>query len=170
MMDKRPLNLRARLWNVPTRTAALLLLFGLSMPMQTANSQVTATAQGVGVPAAPPSDKQTLAVAVSLDIAKSFKVDSVSLLIDDKVVYAQSYGSRDIAAFYRGTVLAQFQGDMPSGEHHITVFYTGIDGQNRAFKRENSFVVTKAAGPKYVQLRISDAHDADQPTFLMDEW
>jgi hypothetical protein len=165
MMDKRPLNLRARLWSVPTRTAALLLLFGLSMPMQTANSQVTDTQV-----MAPPKDKQTLAVAVSLDIAQSFKVDSVSLLIDDKVVYAQSYGSRDIAAFYRGTVLAQFQAGMPTGEHHITVFYTGIDGQNRAFKRQGSFVVTKAAGPKYVQLRISDAHDADQPTFLMEEW
>ena len=169
-MDKRRLNLRARLWSVPTQTAALLLLFGLSMPMQTANAQVTATTQGVGVPAAPPMDKQALAVAVSLDIAKSFKVDSVSLLIDDNVVSAQSYGSRDVGAFYRGKVLAQFQGDMPTGEHHITVFYTGIDGQNRAFKRQGSFVVTKGAGPKYVQLRISDAHDADQPAFFMDEW
>jgi hypothetical protein len=167
MMDKRPLNLRARLWSAPTRTAALLLLFGLSMPMQTANAQVTATPGGV---TAPSGDKQTLGVALSLDIAQSFKVDSVSLLVDDKVVSTQSYGSRDIAAFYRGKVLAQFQASVPTGEHHITVFYTGIDGQNRAFKRQGYFVVTKAAGPKYVQLKISDAHDADQPNFFMEEW
>jgi hypothetical protein len=169
MMDKRPLNLRARLWSVPTRTAALLLLFGLSMPMQTANSQVTA-AQGTGGVTAPAGDKQTLSVALSLDIAQSFKVDSVSLLVDDKVVSTQSYGSRDIAAYYRGKMLAQFQASVPTGVHHITAFYTGIDGQNRAFKRQSSFVVTKAAGPKYVQLKISDAHDADQPNFFMEEW
>jgi hypothetical protein len=168
MMNKRAFNQQRQFRSVPTRIAAVLLLFGLSMPMQTANSQVTG-AQSMGVSAGSPKDNEILAV-VSLDIARSFKVDSVKLAIDDDVVSARTFENRDIAAFRPGTVLTHFQGNMPTGEHRLTVFYTGIDGQNRAFKREGSFIVSKRTGPKYVELKISDAQDPDHPTVSMEEW
>jgi hypothetical protein len=165
-LDERALAWPARLRKSPARIAAAMLVCALSLPLQSANGQ-GAGAQGMSSPDSA-RDRQTLAVAVSLDIASSFKVDSVSLLVDQNLVSAQSFGSADIAAFYRGKVLAQFQGAVGTGQHQITVFYTGLDGQNRPFKSESTFVVAKGPGPAYVQLRISDASDPDHPKFVME--
>jgi hypothetical protein len=150
------------------RIAAVFLLVGLSMSMQMAYAQ-GAAGPNPGVSAGSPKNNEILAV-VSLNITQSFKVDSVNLVIDDEVVSGRTYGAPDIAAFRPGAVLTHFQGNMATGEHQLTVFYTGIDSQNRPFKREGSFVVTKGAGPRYVELKISDADDPDRPTFSMEEW
>lgn len=167
-MEKRSFSQPTGFQGMLTRIAGVFLLVGLSMSMQTAYSQ-GAGGPNPGVPVGSPKNNEVLAV-VSLDITRSFKVDSVNLLIDDDAVSARTYAARDIAAFRPGTVLTYFQGNMTTGEHQVTVFYTGIDGQNRPFKREGSFVVTKGAGPRYVELKISDADDPDHPTFSMDEW
>jgi len=167
-MDNRALKQGRRFQRVPARIAVVLLLFGLSMPMQAADPQVT-VAEGTGASTKRPKDNEILAV-VSLDIAHTFRVDSINLLIDDSVVSAQSYVDRDIAAFRRGAVLAHFLGNMTVGKHEVTAFFTGIDGQNRVFKRAGSFVVSKGAGPKYVELKISDAQDPDHPAFSIEEW
>jgi hypothetical protein len=165
-LDERAPGRPARLRKSPARIAAAMLVCALILPLQSANGQ-GAGAQGVSPPASA-QGKQTLTVAVSLDIAHSFKVDSVSLLVDQNLVSAQSFGSTDIAAFYRGKVLAQFQGGVGAGQHQITAFYTGLDSQNRPFKSESTFVVAKGSGPAYVQLSISDANDPDHPTFVME--
>ena len=167
-MDKRSLTQQTRWRCVTARVASVLLLVGLSIPMQTAYSQGAGGANP-GVSTGSPKNNEILAV-VSLDITQSFKVDSVSLVIDDDVVSARTYGARDIAAFRPGAVLAHFQGNMERGEHQVTVFYTGIDSQNRPFKREGSFVVTKGVGPRYVELKIFNADDPDHPAFSMEEW
>ncbi len=167
-LDERVLGRPVRLRKSPVRIAAAMLVCALSLPLQSANGQ-GAGAQGIPSPGSA-QDKQSLAVAVSLDIAHSFKVDSVSILLDQNAVSVQSFGSQDIASFYRGKVLAQFQGGVRVGQHQITVFYTGIDSQNRPFKHQSTFAVTKGAGPTFVQLRISDASDPNHPVLLMGEW
>lgn len=167
-MNNRALNQGSRFRRVLARIAGVLLLLGLSMPMQAANSHLP-DVRGTDASTRPPKDNEILAV-VSLDVAQSFRIDSVNLLIDDNVVSAQSYRDRDIAAFRRGAVLAYFLGNMTVGKHQVTAFFTGIDGQNRVFKGAGSFVVSKGAGPKYLELKISDVLDRDRPAISLEEW
>jgi hypothetical protein len=162
ILDNRAQNQRKWYQSVPARMAAMMLLFGLSIPMQTANSQDTGAQSRGG--SARANKNNEIRVAVSSNIARSFKVDSISILIDDDVVSSQtSEGGQ-------GRVLARFRGHIPAGKHRITALFTGIDYQNKVFKSEGSFVVTTGAGPKYIVLKISDDSDEERPTVSMEEW
>lgn len=116
-----------------------------------------------------PSSTQ-LTVFVSLDVGEFFKLDSVSLKLDDQPVAHYLYTEREVQALVRGGVHRLWIGNVKNGEHEVTALFTGVGPQGRDYRRGATLKVNKGLGPKYLELRIADSSQSQQPEFAVKEW
>lgn len=111
-----------------------------------------------------------LAVFVSLDVGEFFKLDSVQLKVDDKVVSNYLYTQREVDALHRGGIQRLYMGNLKAGEHELVAIYTGMGPKGRDYRRGASLVINKSLGAKYVELKIVDNTSSEQPDFSIREW
>jgi hypothetical protein len=111
-----------------------------------------------------------VAVFVSMDVGTFFALDSVQLKVDDKEVANYLYTAREQDALKRGGVQRLWLGNLKSGDHEVTAFFTGQGPHERDYKRGTSLKVEKGVGAKYVELRISDTVTKLQPEFVVKVW
>ncbi len=111
-----------------------------------------------------------LAVFVSLDVGEFFKLDSVQLKVDDKVVSSYLYTQREVDALHRGGIQRLYMGNLKAGEHELVAIYTGMGPNDRDYRRGASLVINKSLGAKYVELKIVDNPSSEQPDFSIREW
>jgi len=111
-----------------------------------------------------------LAVFLSLDVGEFFKLDSVQVKIDDKVVTNYLYTEREIAALRRGGVQRLYLGNLRAGKHELVAFFTGKGTHERDYKRGTSLTFEKTTDPKYVELQIRDNSGKLQPEFTVKQW
>ncbi len=111
-----------------------------------------------------------LAVFVSLDVGKFFKLDSVQLKVDDKVVSNYLYTAREVDALKRGGIQRLYMGNLKAGDHELVAIYTGKGPNGRDYRRGANVVVNKSLGAKYVELKIVDNPSSEQPDFSIREW
>jgi hypothetical protein len=71
-----------------------------------------------------PSSTQ-LAVFVSVDVGNFFRLDSVQLKIDNKIVANHLYTRRELESLSRGGVQRLFLGNVKSGEHELVAIFSG---------------------------------------------
>jgi len=116
-----------------------------------------------------PSNTQ-VSVFVSMDVGEFFSLDAVQLLIDNKAVANHLYTEREIGALRRGGVQRLYLGNLSTGKHELTAFFTGLGKEQRPYKRGTTLVLEKGLGPKYVELRITDSEAKLQPEFAVREW
>ncbi len=116
-----------------------------------------------------PADNQ-VAVYVSLDVGELFKLDSIKLTVDDRVVATHLYSERELAALRRGGVHRLWLGNLPSGEHRLVALFTGIGPHGRDYRRAADLVLAKGFGPQTVELKIADVERRLQPEFVVREW
>lgn len=122
-----------------------------------------------------PSHTQ-VAVFVSMDIGEYFQLDAVKLKIDDQMVASYLYTERQVHALFRGGVQRLYLGNLKSGEHEITAFFTGkFTGKgdvpiDREYKRGATVTVNKGAQPLQLELKIVDSTAKQQPEFSIKEW
>ena len=111
-----------------------------------------------------------LAVFVSLDVGEFFKLDSVQLKIDDKIVSNYLYTQREVDALHRGGIQRLYMGNLKAGEHELVAIYTGMGPKGRDYRRGANLVISKSLGTKYVELKIVDNPSSEQPDFSIREW
>lgn len=111
-----------------------------------------------------------IAVYVSMDVGHFFDLDSVKLHIDNKLVETHLYTDHQKQALIRGGIQPLFRGNLKSGDHSITAFFTGIGPEQREFKRAASLELKKTDEPAVIELRISDSGGKQQPEFEVIEW
>lgn len=111
-----------------------------------------------------------IAVYVSMDVGHFFDLDSVKLHIDNKLVETHLYTNHQKQALIRGGIQPLFRGNLKSGDHAITAFFTGIGPEQREFKRAASLELKKTDEPAVIELRISDSGGKQQPEFEVIEW
>jgi hypothetical protein len=111
-----------------------------------------------------------VAVFLSMDVGQFFELDGVQLRIDNKEVSNYLYTEREVAALYRGGVHRVFLGNLKTGKHELVAFFTGKGPHARDYKRGANLVFEKGVGAKYLELRISDRQNAQQPEFTVKEW
>lgn len=109
-------------------------------------------------------------VFLSLDVGQYFELDAVQLKIGGRDVASHLYTERESDALRRGGVQRLYTGNLNLGEHEIVAFFTGKGPHERDYRRGATRVVTKEIGPKYVELRIVDREDMQQPEFSVREW
>jgi len=115
----------------------------------------------------PPSNQ--VAVYLSMDLGQFFNLDAVKLEIDNKLVASELYTDKQISALFRGGVQRLYIGNLKTGEHEISAFFTGR-GPEQDYKRGAKLIVNKAQTPLVLELKIIDSSAELQPTFQIKEW
>lgn len=116
-----------------------------------------------------PANSQ-IVVFVSLDVGKYFTMDSVKLLIDDKLIASHLYTRRQNAALALGGIQRLYLGNLKSGEHELTAFFVGVGPDNREYKRGTTIIIDKDDDPKLLELKVRDSSKNMQPEFAFEEW
>lgn len=111
-----------------------------------------------------------VAVFVSMDVGEFFQLDAVKVKIDDQVVGSHLYTEKQVSALYRGGVQRIYVGNIKSGEHEISAFFTGKGPQGRDYKRAAKMTFEKTSEPAMLELRIVDSTQKLQPIFEVKEW
>lgn len=116
-----------------------------------------------------PANSQVV-VFLSLDVGKYFALDSVKLMIDDKLVASHLYTRRQNTALSLGGIQRLYLGNLKSGEHEFTAFFVGVGPNNRQYKRGTTIVIEKDDDPKLLELKVRDSTANMQPEFEFEEW
>ncbi len=111
-----------------------------------------------------------VAVFVSMDVGKLFSLDSVQVKLDDKVVSNYLYTPLEVQALHRGGVQRMYVGNLKSGDHTLTAFFTGKGPHERDYKRGATLKFDKNTGAKYIELQIKDSTGKLQPEFDIKVW
>ncbi|WP_299594272.1 AraC family transcriptional regulator [uncultured Microbulbifer sp.] len=111
-----------------------------------------------------------VAVYVSMDVGHFFDLDTVKLHIDNKLVETHLYTDHQKKALFRGGIQPLFKGNLKSGEHTVTAYFTGIGPEQREFKRAATLELKKTDEPAVIELRISDSSGKQQPEFNVVQW
>jgi hypothetical protein len=115
----------------------------------------------------PPSNQ--VAIYVSMDIGQFFDLDAVKLEIDNKLVASELYTDKQINALFRGGVQRLYIGNLKTGVHEISAFFTGR-GPQQNYQRGAKLMINKAQTPLVLELKIMDSSVQLQPTFEIKEW
>ncbi|GAB2189865.1 hypothetical protein MAH1_14730 [Sessilibacter sp. MAH1] len=116
-----------------------------------------------------PANSQ-VAVYLSMDIGEFFELDAVKVHIDDKLVASELYTDHQVDALFRGGVQRLYLGNLKTGEHRLTAFFTGIGPEGREYKRAAEVTINKETEGKVYELKIIDSTAKLQPVFEIKEW
>ena len=109
-------------------------------------------------------------IFLSMDVGEFFKLDSVKVSIDDKVVATHLYTNRQNHALVKGGIQRLYLGNLKNGDHEITAIFTGLGPDNRQYKRGATAIVNKQDDTKMLELMIRDSTKNMQPDFKFKEW
>lgn len=110
-----------------------------------------------------------VAVYVSMDLGTFFALDAIKLEIDNQLVASELYTDKQTNALFRGGVQRLYVGNLKSGEHEISAFFTGR-GPHKDYKRGAKLIINKNQGPIVLELRIVDSTAQLQPVFEIKQW
>jgi hypothetical protein len=111
-----------------------------------------------------------VALFISMDVGKMFDLDSVQVKLDDKIVANYLYTALEVEALHRGGVQRVYLGNLRTGEHELTAFFTGKGPHERDYKRGATVKFEKTTEAKYIELRIQDSTGNLQPEFDVKLW
>ncbi|HVW71260.1 MAG TPA: hypothetical protein VHB68_19935 [Steroidobacteraceae bacterium] len=111
-----------------------------------------------------------VAVFLSMDVGDFFALDSVELKIDQKEVINYLYTPREVEALLRGGVHRLYLGNLKVGKHELVAFFSGKGPNDRAYKRGANITFEKGIGAKYLELKINDRQQKQQPEFEIKDW
>ena len=111
-----------------------------------------------------------VAVFVSMDVGTFFSLDTVKLSIDGKEVASYLYTEHEANALVQGGVQRLYIGNLKVGQHELTAFFTGKGPHDRDYKRATTLKLDKGIGAKFVELKISDQQQRQEPEFLTRVW
>lgn len=110
-----------------------------------------------------------VAIYVSMDLGEFFTLDAIKLEIDNKLVASELYTDKQTKALFRGGVQRLYIGNLKTGEHEISAFFTGR-GPHQDYKRGAKLVINKDQEPLVLELRIVDSTAQLQPVFEIKQW
>lgn len=111
-----------------------------------------------------------VAVFVSMNIGEFFQLDAVKVKLDDRIVGSHLYTERQVDALFRGGMQRIYVGNVRSGQHEISAFFTGKGPEGRDYKRAAKLNFIKTSDPAMLELRIVDSTQKLQPIFDIKEW
>jgi len=111
-----------------------------------------------------------VAVFISVDVGTFFRLDSVTLKVDDKEVANYLYTEREKNALLKGGVQQLYRGNLKVGEHEIVAVFKGEGPSNRDYTRGATFRLDKGVGAKFLELKVTDSEQNLQPHFAVKAW
>lgn len=116
-----------------------------------------------------PANSQ-IALYLSMDVAEYFALDAVKVKINDTFVTSELYTPTQVDALIRGGIQKLYVGNVKSGEHEISAFFTGIGPKGQAYKRAAAITIEKSTAPMVLELKIVDSTAKLQPVFEIKQW
>ena len=116
-----------------------------------------------------PTETQ-LAVFLSLRADTTFKLDSVELLLDDKLVATHLYQESELNALKKGGIQKIYLGSLADGRHKLTAKFNGQGADKSYFRRKKALTFTKENKAKYIQMEISESSTKREPLFKYTQW
>jgi hypothetical protein len=114
-----------------------------------------------------PSNTQ-VSLFVSIIGDKGFVLDSMQIKLDNKVVSQHLYTYKELEALRAGGVQRIYTGNIKTGDHDLVASFIGRSKSGNEYQRSESFTVTKAVGPKFVEIQISGSSASDQSVSFKD--
>ena len=111
-----------------------------------------------------------VSVFVSMDVGTFFQLDALKVKIGDQVVASHLYTDKQVDALFRGGIQRLYVGNIKSGEHEISAFFTGKGPEGRDFKRAAKLKFVKTSDPSMLEIRVVDSKQKIQPIFFIKEW
>ena len=108
-----------------------------------------------------PSNTQ-VSVFVSLQGDRDFQLDSMLVKMDNKVVAQHIYTFKELEALKAGGVQRLYTGNIKTGDHDMVISFIGRPDSGSEYQRSGKYVVTKAVGPKFVEVLIAGSSASDQ--------
>ena len=115
-----------------------------------------------------PSNTQ-VSLFVSFKGDPGFILDSMQVKMDDKVVAQHLYTHKEVEALREGGVQRIYTGNYKTGDHQLVVTFNGRTKSGTEYQRSDNFTVTKAVGPKFVEIQITGDSASDQ-TLTFKDW
>ena len=115
-----------------------------------------------------PSNTQ-VSLFVSLAGDEDFILDSMQIKMDNKVVAQHLYTYKEVEALRKGGVQRLYTGNYKTGDHALVASFIGRTKSGTEYQRSESFTVTKAVGPKFVEIQITGKNASDQ-TLTFKDW
>lgn len=125
------------------------------------NSELDSLEQDLLVP-------RTSAIKIFLTstAGKQFQLQSVKVLVDDRMVGTHVYRAEENMALQNGGAQSLFEGHVSAGDHTIIAQFTGVDLiQNRINKAIRFKVKGKERTLSFVELRVGYSTDKKRPDF-----
>jgi len=114
-----------------------------------------------------PSNTQ-VSLFVSLSGDKDFVLDSMQIKLDNKVVAQHLYTYKEIEALRAGGVQRIYTGNIKTGDHKLIASFIGRAKSGDDYQSSEDFTVTKAVGPKFVEIQITGSSASDQTVSFKD--
>lgn len=115
-----------------------------------------------------PSNTQ-VSLFVSMNGDKGFVLDSMQIKMDNKVVAQHLYTYKEIEALRAGGVQRIYTGNIKTGGHQLVASFIGRSKSGNEYQRSEKFNVSKAVGPKFVEIQITGSNASDQ-TISFKDW
>jgi hypothetical protein len=111
-------------------------------------------------------------VSVFLSISKnsSFKLDSVQIRLDDKLVTSYLYNNDEIASLKNGGIQRLYLGSLADGGHKLTAKFNGQGANNQYFRRKKVLPFTKEQSTKFILLVVTESTTNNEPLFKVKAW
>jgi len=115
-----------------------------------------------------PSNTQvSLFVAFKGD--EGFVLDSMQIKLGNKVVAQHLYTYKELESLKAGGVQRIYTGNIKTGDHDLVASFIGRSKSGNEYQRSEKFTVTKAVGPKFVEIQIIGISSSDQ-TISFQDW
>ncbi len=115
-----------------------------------------------------PSNTQ-VSLFVSTSGDKYFVLDSMQIKVDNKVVAQHLYTYKELEALRAGGVQRIYTGNIKTGDHQLVASFIGRNKSGNEYQRSKKYTVTKAVGPKFVEIQITGSSASDQ-TLSFKDW
>ncbi|MCW8865304.1 MAG: AraC family transcriptional regulator [Colwellia sp.] len=111
-----------------------------------------------------------IAIFVSVDIGRFFKLDSVEVKINEQDIAGFLYTDRQRIALEQGGIQKLYLGNIKLGTHQLTAIFTGLDNEGRSIKRAVTHTFEKEDDSLMIELKLVDNTSNYRTQVVVEEW
>jgi hypothetical protein len=111
-----------------------------------------------------------VAIFVSVDIGRFFKIDSVEVKINEQDVAGYLYTKRQRLALEQGGIQKLYLGNIKEGLHQLTAIFIGLDDEGRTVKRAAQYTFEKEDDAIMLELKLVDNISNYRTQVTVEQW
>ena len=111
-----------------------------------------------------------IAIFVSVDIGRFFKLDSVEVKINEQDVAGFLYTDRQRIALEQGGIQKLYLGNLKLGTHQLTAIFIGLDNEGRPIKSAVTHTFEKEDDSLMIELKLVDNTLNYRAKVVVEEW